>query len=85
MQGKGWDNIPGGREEEKDMKLRRSLQRGSIKEALNYGLNEAVVETNKWLRKRQKCNGGESGLSIIYTYTQVDNGLRLKLNYLKVL
>ena len=56
---------------------------GYINNFLNIGLDGAVVGSNNHWRKREKDNGGEAGLSILATYTQVKNGLVLKLRYLE--
>ena len=44
-------------------------------------LDGAVVEENNSWSKGDKCNGGKVGLSMLATYTQVDNGLGLRLMY----
>ena len=67
------------------MSLRRSLRRYPITEVLNMGLDGLLLEANKRWRKRGKGNGGEAGLSMLSKYTQVENGLRLRLRYFETL
>ena len=67
------------------MNMRNQLWRGSTEEVLNMGLDGAVVEDNNRWRKQGKGHGLESGLSILATYTQVENGLGLRLRYLEYL
>ena len=70
---------------EKNIILRRSLRRGSTTEALKMVLVGAIVEDkNRW-RKMEKGNGKEAGLSVLATYTQLNNGLGLRLRYLEAL
>ena len=70
---------------EEYMILRRSLRRGSTTEALKMVLVGAIVEDkNRW-RKMEKGNGEEAGLSVLSTYTQLKNGLGLRLRYLEAL
>ena len=61
------DNITGSVEVEEDMNLRRLLQRESMAEELNYGLDRTVMEVNNYWSKRDKDNRGEVGFSIIAT------------------
>ena len=42
------DNITGSVEVEEDMNLRRLLQRESMAEELNYGLDRTVMEVNNY-------------------------------------
>ena len=79
------DNITGSVEVEEDMNLRRLLQRESMAEELNYGLDRTVMEVNNYWSKRDKVNGGEVRLVILYTYTQVENELEFRLTYLEAL
>ena len=70
---------------EEYMNMRNQLWRGSTEEVLNMGLYGVVVEDNTRWRKRGKGYWLESGLSILATYTQVENGLGLRLRYLEYL
>ena len=77
--------IPKGAEIEEYISLRRSLRGGSMSEALSIVLYGTVVKSNDRWRKSEKVKGGEAGLSMLVTYTQVDNVLGLRLKYLKAL
>ena len=57
------------------MSIMRSLRRGSTTEVLNHGLESSVIEVNNCWRKRERGMGGEEGISMIDTYTQVENDL----------
>ena len=76
-------DIPIGVEIEEYMSLRRSLSKVYTTEALNTGLDGSVVEANNHAKKRENSNGGEADLSMLATYTQVGNGLGLRLMYLE--
>ena len=78
-------DIPEGVEIDEDVSLRSSLSRGSTTEALNIVLGGAVVEGKNCWRKNGNSNEGKSGLSMLATYTQVDNDLVLRLTYLEAL
>ena len=67
------------------MSLRISLRWVSMTEALNAGLDIEVLEENSHWSKRDKVNGGEVRLVILYTYTQVENELEFRLTYLEAL
>ena len=67
------------------MSLRRSLRRVSTAEVLNMGRYVSLVESSNRWRKGGKGNGRESVLSMLATYTQVDNGSRLRLRYSETL
>ena len=44
-----------------------------------------MAEANNFWRKRERGIGGEEGLSMIATYTQVDNALGLNLRYSEIM
>ena len=44
-----------------------------------------MIEVNNRWRKRERGMGGEEGISMIDTYTQVENALGLHLRYLEIL
>ena len=54
-----------------------SLWRLSILQALNDGLDGAMVEANNIWRIIDKGGRLEAGLSVLENYTQVYNGLKL--------
>ena len=54
-----------------------------MEEVLNMGLDGVAVEYKNVRRKRGKGHGAEAGLRILDTYTQVENGLGLRLRYLE--
>ena len=67
------------------MSLRRSLRRVPTAEALNDGLEGALVEENNCWRKMEKRNREEAGLSMMDTYIQVYIELDLRLRYFEAL
>ena len=58
-----------------DTRLRRSLRRGSTTEVLNRVLDTSVIKSNNIWRKREGGRGGGKWLSMVMTYTQVENAL----------
>ena len=81
----GESYILGGVEVEEYMSMMWSLQKLSTAESLNTGLDGAVVVPNKIWSKIEKGGKVEVGLSMVENYTQVENGLELRLRYLKAL
>ena len=67
--------IPGILDFGETMSLRIDLRRGSKKEVLSKGLDMAVIEADNRWRKKDTGRGGREGLSMIATYTQVENSL----------
>ena len=59
--------------------LRRPLRKGPTTEVMNMGMETLVVEANNRWRNRDKVRRGGKWLSIVATYTQVENALGLHL------
>ena len=59
--------------------------RVSMTEILNMGLDRAVAEVNVFWIKWKDGARREAGLSMFATYTQMYNGLGLRLNILESL
>ena len=57
------------------------LRRESTTEVLDNGLDSSVIEVNNCWSKIEMGWGGGEVLSMIVTYTQVDNELGLHLSY----
>ena len=57
----------------KDMRFQRSLSRGSSTEVLNRGLDTSVIEDKKIWREMEGGGGLGGGLSMVATYSQVEN------------
>ena len=70
---------------EEDTSLRNPLRIVSTEEVFNMGMDGVAVEYNNFRRKGGKGHGAEAGLRILDTYTQVNNGLGLRLRYLEAL
>ena len=68
------------------MSLRISLIRGGATiEVLYNGLDSSVIEANNIWRRIERVKGGEEGLSMIATYTEIENALGVHLRYLKIM
>ena len=61
------------------------MKRVSSTDAFNKGLKSSVVEVNNHWRKRERGRLRGKGMSMIVTYTQVENTLGIHLCYLNVL
>ena len=77
--------IPTGVDIGEDMILRRSLTRGSTTEVLNRGLYTPVIDANNRWINREVGREGDEGLSMMVTYTQVENALGMHLRYSQIL
>ena len=64
-----------------EMRLRISFRGFTTMELLNNGLNSSVVEAKNHWRKIERGRGLEESLSMIVTYSQVENALGLHLRY----
>ena len=69
----------------KNMSFWRLLSRGYTKEVLNRGLYTSLIQANYGCRKTDRGRGGGKWLSMVMTYTQVDNNLGIHLRYLKIM
>ena len=52
---------------------------------LNRGLEMTVIDANSQRRNMETGRGGENGLIMIETYTQMENALGLHLRYLQIM
>ena len=59
----------------KNISFRISLRRGSTTEVLNRVLDTSVIKSNNIWRKMEGGRGGGKWLSMVMTYTQVENAL----------
>ena len=73
--------IPAGVEIGKDVSLQRSLRRGYTKYVMKRGLYTSVIEASNRCINSEGGIGVGDGLSMVATYTQVENALGLHLRY----